>query len=108
MNATELMDRVQDMQCLTRMLAAYLDDPLRYRIVQSVKKANFPFEWGIKQDSMLLYGAYKYGRDNLEKILKDQELELNYQASTEPEEDAKLKVCRCRSVCARCTIESCC
>jgi hypothetical protein len=56
-----------------------------------MKQATFPFEWGIRQDSMLLYGAHKYGRDNLEKILNAKELELNIPAM-EAEEDAKFKV----------------
>jgi len=83
-NAAELMQRKKDMAILeSKIQGAYDTNPKSFRVNVKIKPAKFPgVTWGPKDDSMLLWGAYKYGVGNWDALKDDYALNLSTKIST--------------------------
>eukprot|EP01114_Cavostelium_apophysatum_P010624 TRINITY_DN2458_c0_g1_i1.p1 TRINITY_DN2458_c0_g1~~TRINITY_DN2458_c0_g1_i1.p1 ORF type:complete len:1441 (+),score=525.32 TRINITY_DN2458_c0_g1_i1:182-4504(+) len=74
-DATDLMQRMDDLAYLAKKVSAYSKHPENFRISIPVR-AFGTFDWGPKDDAMLLFGVYKYGFGSWDEIQQDKVLGL--------------------------------
>ena len=85
-NATELIQRYDDIKQIEKKIETY-DSPNSFRMNIKIKPASFPgCIWTVKDDNMLIWGAYHHGIGNWDKIKKDELLGLDSKISIAKDE----------------------
>ena len=76
-NATAIMQRVQDMDVLTSKLGKLDATSLnKYRITKKLTMVKWNLPWGVLEDSKFLVGIHIHGYGQWQKIFEDTELNL--------------------------------
>ncbi|EFA77354.1 chromo domain-containing protein [Heterostelium album PN500] len=73
-NASELVQKVEEMDILSQLCDAYVKNQEQFRVTFPTRPVSWAIKWGAKEDAMLLMGIHKYGNGNFESIQKDKSL----------------------------------